>query len=84
MPTENCTAAADAFLEDGAPMPERVDAIGRWHAPGSRMGWLLCDTDNPVAVAEQVAEWAHLLEIDVNPVIRDDEAGEAATRARSS
>jgi hypothetical protein len=45
---------------------------------------LLCDTDNPVAVAEQVAKWAHLLEIDVTPVIGDDEAGEAATRARSS
>jgi hypothetical protein len=37
-----------------------------------------------VAVAEHVAEWAHLLEIGVMPVIGDEEAGEAETRPRPS
>ena len=45
-------AAAKAFLEGGAPMPEGLTMIGRWHAPGSHHGWLICEGD-PAALTEQ-------------------------------
>lgn len=83
IPPENYTEAVDAFLEGGAPMPEGLNALGRWHAPGSNKGWLLCETDNPVSLAEHMAEWAHLLNTDVTPVIGDEDAAEAATRSRA-
>ena len=83
IPPGHYTEAVDAFLEGGAPMPEGLNALGRWHAPGSYKGWLLCETDNPVSLAEHMAEWAHLLNVDVSPVIGDEEAAEAATRSRT-
>ena len=30
---ESYNAALDAFLEGGAPMPEGLRSLGRWHAP---------------------------------------------------
>jgi len=35
---ENYEVAVDAFLKGGAPMPEGLTALGRWHAPGSYRG----------------------------------------------
>ena len=84
IPPEKYNAAVDAFLEAGAPMPNGLISLGRWHALGSTRGWLLCEADDPGAVAEHVAEWAGLLKIDVYPIIDDAGAGEAATRARTS
>lgn len=84
IPPENYNSAVDAFLESGAPMPEGLTSLGRWHAIGSTQGWLLCEAADPVAVAHHVAEWASLLKIDVFPIIDDAKAGEAATLARGS
>lgn len=81
---ENYNAAVGAFLEGGAPMPGGLTSLGRWHALGSTRGWLLCEADDPVSVAEHVAEWAGLLKIDVYPIIDDAGAGEAAARTRAS
>ena len=61
-----------------------LTALGRWHAPGSTRGWLLCEAEDPVAVAHHVAEWAGLLKIDAYAVLDDAGAGEAAARARAS
>lgn len=82
IPPENYDAALDAFLKNGAPMPEGLASLGRWHVPGSARGWLLCEADAPVAVAHHVGEWAGLLNIEVCPVVDDAAAGEAASRVR--
>ena len=82
IPPENYNAAVDAFLEEGAPMPEGLTSLGRWHAPGSTKGWLLCETENPAALAHHVGQWAHLLAIEVHPILDDATAGGAAARLR--
>lgn len=84
IPTHSYNAALDEFLAGGAPMPTGLTALGRWHAPGSNRGWLLCETDDLIALSQHVAEWAPMLNIDVTPVIGDEEAGAAAARVRSS
>ncbi|MBY4677412.1 DUF3303 domain-containing protein [Marinobacterium arenosum] len=84
IPPQSYDAALDAFLAAGAPLPEGVTTLGRWHAPGSNRGWLLCETDDLVALSAHIAEWAPLLEIDVTPVVDDQQAGEAAARVRAS
>ena len=61
-------------------MPEGLQLIGRWHAPGSVYGWLLVEGQDPTAVAEHVAEWANLIEFQITPVIDDEAAGDALSR----
>ena len=72
--------AAESFLSSGAPMPPGLKSLGRWHAPGSAYGWLLVEGDDAVALAEHVAQWANLLELQVTPVIEDDEAASGMSR----
>ncbi len=79
---EHYGPAIDAFLEAGAPMPEGLVSLGRWHAPGSTKGWLLCETNDPVSLAEHMAEWNHLLSVEITPVLSDEEAAEAAKRSQ--
>ena len=45
---------------------------------------MLCETDDLVALSQHVVDWAPLLTVEVTPVIGDDEAGAAATKARSA
>lgn len=80
IPTHSYKEAVEAFLSAGAPMPEGLVSLGRWHAPGSTKGWLLAETDDAVALSEHMAEWASMLELDISPVIEDEEAGKAASR----
>ena len=81
---ENYDASLDAFLEGGAPMPDGLTSLGRWHAPGSTKGWLLCETNDPVELSHHVGQWAGLLNIEVTPVAGDAVSGESAARIRAS
>jgi len=76
-------AAVDIFLKTGAPLPDGVKALGRWHVPGSILGWHLMEGD-PAIIAEHVAVWADLLELEIHPVIEDDAAGAAAQKIHGS
>lgn len=82
IPPTSYDAALDAFLAGGAPMPEGMTALGRWHAPGSYRGWLLCETDDLVALSQHVAEWAPMLTIEVVPVVEDEQAADACAKVR--
>jgi hypothetical protein len=66
-------AAAERFLQTGAPDPEGLKTIGRWHAPGSACGWHAVEGDVS-ALAELSATWGDLLELQITPVIEDAEA----------
>ena len=70
--------AIDQFLSKGGPVPPGAKTVGRWHTPGSTLGWHLIDASDLTLVAQHVAEWADLLVVDVYPVIEDAEAGAAA------
>ena len=80
IPTDSYKKAVETFLDSGAPMPEGLTSLGRWHAPGSRFGWLLAETEDSVALAQHLAEWASMLELEVTPVIGDEEAAQAASK----
>lgn len=76
----NHKPAGEAFVSAGAPMPEGLKLIGRWHAPGSAYGWLLVEGADETALAQHVAQWANLLEPQVTPVIEDAGVAEALAR----
>ena len=69
--------AAERFLSSGAPMPEGLTLLGRWHAPGSASGFLLAEADDLAPLAVHLAEWGNLLELEVTPVMEDEAAGAA-------
>ena len=77
---ENHKAAGELFLQSGAPVPDGMQLIGRWHAPGSVTGWALVESDDPKAIYEHAGQWAALLELEATPVLEDAEAGEALAR----
>lgn len=82
IPPENYNSAVDAFLEAGAPMPEGLTSLGRWHTCGSTRGWLLCEAEDPSALAHHVGQWAGLLNVEVHPVLDDAAAGAAGAKLR--
>jgi Domain of unknown function (DUF3303) len=72
--------AFDQFLKAGGPVPAGAKTVGRWHTPGSTLGWHLIEASDLTLVAQHVAEWADVLVCEVYPVIEDAEAGAAAKR----
>ena len=46
----------------------------------SILGWHLLEGDDPALLAQHVAEWAEVIELEVNPVIQDGAAAEAASK----
>jgi hypothetical protein len=74
-------AAAGVFLKSGAPTPEGLNLIGRWHGPGSVCGWALVEGEDPKALAQHIAEWADLIEFQITPVLEDEDAAQGLSKA---
>jgi Domain of unknown function (DUF3303) len=72
--------AGEGFLKSGAPIPEGLTLIGRWHAPGSVRGWALVEGEDLKALYEHLAQWANLLDFETDPVLEDSDAAEALSR----
>ena len=80
IPTGTYQASIERFLKQGAPPPPGMKTVGRWHAPGSTYGWHLVEGNDSVALAQHVAEWAALIELEVTPVIEDADAANALSK----
>lgn len=73
-------AAAEAFLQGGAPAADGMTILGRWHAPGSQRGWALIETDDPAALAAHAMQWSSQLVIEHTPVVSDEITGAAMAK----
>lgn len=60
------------FVESGAPPPEGVTMIGRWHAVGGGEGWLICETDSAEAIGRWMHQWSDRLRFRVVPAMNDE------------
>ena len=63
------------FLEAGAPPPDGVTLRGRWFTASHNKGFMLLETDDPKKLFEYTAEWADLIDFNIEPVVTDEEAG---------
>jgi len=62
------------FLEtEGAPAPQQVGMIGRWHHVEGNGGVILAEASDPRAIAKWLQQWTDLLSFDVRPVIEDED-----------
>jgi hypothetical protein len=67
--------AAERFLAGEAQPPKGVTLLGRWHSVDCSGGFTLSESKNPAAIYEYAAAWSELLDIHIEPVIEDAEAG---------
>jgi hypothetical protein len=75
----NYKTAVERFLKTGAPAPEGLKTLGRWHTAGSSKGVHLVEGSD-AALAEINAQWADVLDLEVVPVVDDDIAGQVAAK----
>ncbi len=80
LPPATYRAAVERFLSSGAPVPEGVKSLGRWHAVDESIGFHLVESNDGVALMQHAAEWRDLLDLKIVPVLDDAQAGEAASR----
>ena len=69
--------AARRFLAGGAPAPDGVTILGRWHGMGSKVGFVLFETDDLTALSSHTVKWGDVLDLTVVPVLEDADAGAA-------
>ncbi|MDX1579465.1 MAG: DUF3303 family protein [Gemmatimonadota bacterium] len=60
--------------EDDAADLGDVTLIGRWHDLASFTGVAICEADEAEAVYRWLLNWNAMLDVDVTPVLDDDEA----------
>ncbi len=71
---EQAIAASERFRETGGMPPEGIKMIGRWHDIGGGRGFVVYETDDPIAMSKWTEEWGDLSAMEVVPVIDDEEA----------
>jgi len=74
IPMDQRDAAVARFLETGAPAPDGVAILGRWHVAGGRAGYMILESDDVTAVYRFAAQWDDVCELDVTPVLSDEQA----------
>jgi hypothetical protein len=72
---EHANSAIERFGETGAPPPEGVNMLARWHDVAGKRGFALSETDDPVAIAKWCHGWNDLLSFEIVPVINDEQLG---------
>lgn len=72
---ERRDAATQRFGETGAPAPDGVTMLSRWHDVAGGRGFAVCEADDAMLIAKYCREWNDLLEFEIVPVINDEQLG---------
>ena len=72
---EHRDATQARFKAEGAPPPEGVRMLGRWHTVGGGGGVLICESTDPVAIGKWMQQWSDLLTFEIAPVVDDAGVG---------
>ena len=60
-------------LEKGRMFPKGIKVLGEWSAIGGSMGVIVCETDDPKALAQASLAWSDLLKSDIFPVLKTED-----------
>jgi len=63
--------------EERADAGEGVKILGRWHDLASRTGMLILEASDAAAIAGYLGQWNPYMEMDVSPVLDDEESAKA-------
>jgi hypothetical protein len=77
--------AAERLLSTGAPAPDNIKILGRWHAIGEFTGVAIVETTDASALVGLVHPWTDLFSFTIAPALSDEELGPllAAFQAQS-
>lgn len=79
---EHREAAIERFLKTGAPAPEGVKLLGRWHDASLHRGFVLVEASEVEPAARMCHEWADLLTLEMLPVLDDAQLGKVLSSPR--
>lgn len=51
-----------------------VKLIGRWHNEAEYTGVAILESDNAIALSGYLMQWNHLMDMDIAPVLDDEES----------
>lgn len=74
--SENRDEVQAQFKETGGMPPEGVTMTGRWHMAAGSRGYILCESDDPVAIGKWFQDWTHLMTFQAHLVVGDEEIAE--------
>ena len=60
--------------EDQADSGPKIKVLGRWHDVQKFTGVAIAETDDPQALASWALNWNSAIDLEVSPVLDDDEA----------
>lgn len=67
--------------EERADTGPGVKMIGRWHNEAAFTGVAILETDDAKALSAYLLQWNHLMDLDVAPVLDDEEAAAVGKQA---
>lgn len=74
-------AAIRRFRETGGQPPAGARLLGRWTRADFTGGVVLLESDDPKALTEFAMMWSDVMELELVPVLEDQELLEVLTRA---
>ena len=69
---------ASLTAEQRADVGPGVKLIGRWHDTGARTGVAIFEATDAIALSRYLARWNPFMDIDVAPVLDDEESARLA------
>ena len=72
-------AAQTRFKETGAPPPDGVTMLGRWHCAEGLTGFAIADCSDAVAIGKWAQSWTDILTFEITPVLTDEQFIEVAS-----
>jgi hypothetical protein len=67
--------------EERAATTPGVTLIGRWHNEAELTGVGIFETDDAAALSAYLLQWNHLMDMDIAPVLDDEESAAVAKQA---
>jgi len=58
-----------------------VKILGRWHNEAEFTGVAICETDSAAALSLYLMQWNHSMDMDVAPVLDDEESAAVGKKA---
>ena len=68
------------FRKTGGLPPEGAKLLGRWTRADFSGGFDLIESDNPQALAQFSLQWSDLMELNITPVLEDEELAQVLKR----
>jgi hypothetical protein len=79
--TETRDEGIARFLKTGGQPPAGAKLLGRWTRLDFSGGYVLLESEDPKALTEFALAWSDLMELEITPVLEDQDLSQVLQRA---